>query len=78
MISGTPGGAFPVVNITNGKFTGNHGNSFGGGGIRFSRVNATLTNILVSGNYAFGSGGGIGLNDGSLLLTNATIARNRS
>lgn len=78
VISGTPSGAYPPVNITNGKFTGNHGDTFGGGGIRLSNVNATLTNILVSGNYAFGSGGGIRAGDGNLLLTNATIARNRS
>jgi hypothetical protein len=78
VISGSPSGAYPPVNITNGKFTGNHGDTFGGGGIRLSYVNATLTNILVSGNYAFGSGGGIRVNDGSFMVTNATIARNRS
>ena len=77
-ITGSPSGAYPAVNITNGKFTGNYGNGFGGGGIYLSNVNATLTNILVSGNYAFGPGGGIRAGDGSLLLTNATIARNRS
>ncbi|MDO9085044.1 MAG: choice-of-anchor Q domain-containing protein [Anaerolineaceae bacterium] len=80
------GGGISIINtsgpeesnlyITNGKFTGNHGEQ--GGALHLSSVNTVITNALFSGNYSFKNGGAIRQHDGTLVATNTTIAGNKS
>ncbi len=81
--SGTDGGgiyAYPnsAIIMTNSTISGNR-SGINGGGIFFDQSFQTLTgtNSTISGNSATGYGGGI-YSQGSVLLTNATLAGNVS
>ena len=72
------GGAGTDLRVQNTRFAGNRGGNLSGGAMVLSSVRTELTNVLFSGNYAYGAGGAIQAYKGTLLATNVTFAANRA
>lgn len=79
-VLGSQTGPTPQLVVTNSVFSGNYGDKSGGGAAYLQQVQAQMTNVLITGNYAYHESGGINItgSNSTLILTNATIAGNRT